>query len=100
MLNIEKYKDEIIKEYQSLLKKLLSEVEKKYLSAVIKPFKENVTGICKINICRGFYCIRIYTESISSELRLEVIDFPLFETGTMYKGMVGDRKYTLEELGL
>lgn len=76
---------------------VLDEVEKAYLSAVIKPFKENITGICKLNICRGFYCIRIYAESISSE---EVIDLPLFETGTMYKGMEINKKYSLEELGL
>lgn len=79
---------------------VLNEAEKAYLSAVIKPFKANVTGICKINICRGFYCIRIYAESISSELRMEVIDLPLFEIGTMYQGMVGNRRYTLKELGL
>lgn len=79
---------------------VLNEAEKAYLSAVIKPFKANVTGICKINICRGFYCIRIYVESISSELRMEVIDLPLFETGTMYKGMETDKKYSLKELGL
>lgn len=79
---------------------VLDGTEKAYLSAVIKPFKENVTGICKLNICRGFYCIRIYAESISSELRAEVIDLPLFETGTMYKGMETNKRYSLEELGL
>lgn len=144
MLNIEKYKDEILNEYQQLTNKIplnqsdgtrmnkaikaiafkhcekrllgasgpfkwlceeyrepiLDEEEKAYLSAVIKPFKANVTGICKINICRGFYCIRIYVESISSELRAEVIDLPLFETGTMYKGMETNKHYSLEELGL
>lgn len=79
---------------------VLDGTEKTYLSAVIKPFKENVTGICKQNICRGFYCIRIYVESISSELSIEVIDLPLFETGTMYKGMETNKRYSLEELGL
>lgn len=79
---------------------VLDEAEKAYLSAVIKPFKANVTGICKQNICRGFYCIRIYAESISSELSTEVIDLPLFETGTMYKGMETNKKYSSEELGL
>lgn len=79
---------------------VLDEVEKAYLSAVIKPFKENVTGIRKINFVGGFHCIRIYAESISPKLSTEVIDLPLFETGTMYKGMVVSRKYTLEQLGL
>lgn len=132
MLNIEKYKDDILNANftdltccvnkllhikccgdcveckKNAMKWLLSEykepvlneAEKAYLSAVIKPFKANVTGICKLNICRGFYCIRIYAESISSELRMEVIDLPLFETGTMYKGMETDKKYSLKELGL
>lgn len=87
----------LLSEYKETI---LNDAERKYSSAVIKPFKANVTGICKINICRGFYCIRIYAESISSELRMEVIDLPLFETGTMYKGMETDKKYSLEELGL
>lgn len=149
MLNIEKYKDEILNEYQQLTNQqltnkkppnhsdgtrmnkaiktiafkhcekrllgasgpfkwlceehkepVLDEVEKAYLSAVIKPFKANVTGICKINICRGFCCIMIYAESILSEVSEDVIDLPLFETGTMYKGMETDKHYSLEELGL
>lgn len=132
MLNIEKYKDDILNANftdltccvnkslhikcfgdcaeckKNAMKWLLSEykesvldeAEKAYLSAVIKPFKANVKSICKINICRGFYCIRIYAESISSEIRVEVIDLPLFETGTMYKGMETNKKYSLEELGL
>jgi hypothetical protein len=58
---------------------ILEEAEKAYLSAVIKPFKANVTGICKLCIYIGFYCIRIYAESISSKLETEVIYLPLFE---------------------
>lgn len=79
---------------------VLDEVEKAYLSAVIKPFKANVTGIRKISFVGGFHCIRIYVKSISSDIKSEVIDLPLFETGTMYKGMETDKKYSLEELGL
>lgn len=79
---------------------VLNEAEKAYLSAVIKPFKANVTGICKLSDDRGFYYIRIYAESRLSEIRAEVIDLPLFEIGTMYKGMETDKHYSLEELGL
>lgn len=79
---------------------VLDDAEKAYLSAVIKPFKENVTGIRKINFAGGFHCIRIYAESISPKLSTEVIDLPLFETGTKYKGIEIDKKYSLEELGL
>lgn len=79
---------------------VLNEAEKAYLSAVIKPFKANVTDICKLSYDRGFCCIRIYAESISSEISAEVIDLPLFETGTMYKGMETKKRYSLKELGL
>ena len=87
---------------------ILDEEEKAYLSAVIKLFKANVTGICKLRrdirrdkgCNRGFYYIRIYAESRLSEIRPEVIDLPLFEIDTMYKGMDTNKRYSLEELGL
>ena len=79
---------------------VLDKVEKTYLSAIIKPFKANVTDICKLNGDRGFCYIRIYAESLSSELSEEVIDLPLFEAGTMYKGMRLGKHYSLKELGL
>lgn len=79
---------------------VLDETEKTYLSAIIKPFKANVTDICKLSGDIGFYYIRIYAESLSSELSEEVIDLPLFEIGTMYKGMRLGKHYSLEELGL
>lgn len=78
----------------------LEEAEKAYLSAVIKPFKANVIGIGKLSDDRGFYYIRIYAEPISSELGTEVINLPLFEIDTMYKGMDTNKRYSLEELGL
>lgn len=74
---------------------ILDDVERRYLSAVIRPFRNRVTGICKrggeryeylrfnggFNWGKGFY-------------------LPNFKAGTMYKGMEPDRWYTLEELGL
>lgn len=87
----------LLSEYKATI---LDDAENKYLSAVIKPFKANVTGICKLSDDRGFYHIRIYAESISSEIGAEVIDLPLFETGTMYNGMETNKHYSLEELGL
>lgn len=47
-----------------------------------------------------YHTVSIYAESISSEISTEVIDLPLFETGTMYKGMEINKRYSLEELGL
>lgn len=73
---------------------ILDDVERKYLSAVIKPFRNKVKSINKA----------------ASEANQEfiAIDFkngdetflPWFKAGTMYKGMKLGRKYTLEELGL
>jgi len=77
--------------------KILNDAEKKYLSAVIKPFRDRVEFICKLNSLEryGFQCIdiRFTDESIDMEL-------PIFESGTMYKGMEFGKEYTLEELGI
>ena len=73
---------------------ILDDVEKAYLSAVIKPFRKDVAHITKMDITyskREFICIRINRECII---------FPKFARGTMYKGMEVNKRYTLEELGL
>ena len=77
-------------------KKILDEEEKKYLSAVIKPFKNSF-----------LYIVKEY-DLYDSEYQLLIIalkgnrfiQFPSFEKDTMYKGMHVGRKYTLKELGL
>ena len=74
-------------------KEILDEEEKEYLSAVIKPFKGKVKYICKISYLAGEF-IKIYIRNDSA------ISFPYFKSGTMYKGMELNKKYTLEELGL
>ena len=71
---------------------ILTEKEKAYLSAVIKPFREEVETIEKA--------------SFEEDEQLQISDgdtvmaFPCFEKGTMYKGMEAYKEYTLEELGL
>ena len=70
---------------------ILDDVEKAYLSAVIKPFRERIKCVKKIVHKREFLKIFLEDESIA---------FPYFEKGTMYKGMEEGREYTLEELGL
>lgn len=74
---------------------ILDDVEKAYLSAVIKPFRKKVKYIKKIN----------HSDSNGKQyLHIEIPDdccmLPLFEKGTMYKGMQAYKAYTLEELGL
>ena len=71
---------------------ILTDKEKAYLSAVIKPFREEVETIEKA--------------SFEEDEQLQISDgdtvmaFPCFEKGTMYKGMEEYKYYTLEELGL
>lgn len=130
MLNIEKYKDDILNAEQSninccvidllhngvceynckdckknimnwLLEEykepILDDVEREYLSAVIKPFRNKVKKIAKIS--RIGQPEEQYIRIVLGEL--DFMNFPNFNTNTgMYKGMEADRLYTLEELGL
>lgn len=76
-------------------KEILDKVEKEYLSAVIKPFKKQVTFI---NLRKRFGDNRVY---IYIEVKNnDCVILPLFEQGTMYKNMQMNREYTLKELGL
>ena len=82
---------------------VLDEEEKKYLSAVIKPFRDQVIYIKKIDMYLGR---NKYDEYILGELSnkddvvVDTFALPYFPKGSMYKGMETNKKYTLEELGL
>ena len=81
-------------EYKDLI---LDDVEREYLSAVIKPFRKKVKNIVKINRIGQpkEQNIRIVLDD------LKFMNFPNFNTNTgMYKGMEADKLYSLEELGL
>lgn len=77
----------------TIVKHILTAEEKDYLSAVVKPFKDEINYIVKINV-DGDECICI--DFVIDNL----FSFPYFEEGTMYRGMEVNKKYTLEELGL
>lgn len=70
---------------------ILTEKEKAYLSAVIKPFRERIKCVRKIVFKRAF--IKICLED-------EAVALPYFAKDIMYTGMEEGREYTLEELGL
>ena len=75
--------------------KILDDVERKYLSDVIRPFRNRVTSIEKRD--------DIYEEKqfiIIVVGHKENVNLPYFRKATKYKGMKADKKYTLEELGL
>ena len=133
MLNIEKYKDDILNAKQAHLtcsvydiflklshisctgnckeckknimnwlleeykEPVLDDVEKEYLSAVIKPFRNKVKNIVKIS---GIGKSKEqYIRIVLGEL--DFMNFPNFNKNTgMYKGMEEDKLYSLEELGL
>lgn len=71
---------------------ILDEKEKEYLRAVIRPFRDKVKHIVKMEYEEEFIRIRIKND--------ECINLPFFKKNTMYKGMEISKKYTLEELGL
>lgn len=75
---------------------ILDEAERKYLSAVIRPFRNKIYTIVKWRSCSG----DSEWLSFMSESKFGAFFLPSFKAGTMYKGMKVGRKYTLEELGL
>ena len=129
MLNIEKYKDDILNTEHADLsccvnsdilkldcfkscseckkaamkwlleeykEPILDDTDKKYLSAVIKPFRNKVKYIAKFkSACsenEQYIHIGFYEGSH--------LTFPYFKENSMYKGMVLKKAYTPEELGL
>lgn len=86
-------------EYKTIYKndEILDGTEKKYLTAVIAPFRDKIKNIAKIDEDNGkqYICICHY-----GGLYTEKITLPYFKSGTMYVGMKSDKEYTLEELGL
>lgn len=91
--------DEIL-EWMSLPYKepILDDKEREYLSAVIKPYKNKVIGITKVNdeyAKRYYICI-----VINGTEGKESVNLPYFKGNLMYKGMKDFKNYTVEELGL
>ena len=72
---------------------ILDYAEKKYLSEVIRPFREEVTAIEKLEAPAG-------KEYILIILKDDGMHFPCFKKDTRYKGLELEKRYTPEELGL
>ena len=73
---------------------ILDEVERKYLSDVIRPFRKKVDTISKFHTANTMQYIYFQMKDKNGWT------LPLFKKGTMYKGMVQGKHYTLDELGL
>ena len=74
---------------------ILTDKEKAYLSAVIKPWKNKIKFIEKFEDTYDKERILIWIIGDCRNIYL-----PQFEKGKMYKGIETDKEYTLEELGL
>lgn len=74
---------------------ILDDAERRYLSAVIRPFRSDVTGISKKKA--------LTTEREHIEISIQGYNgacLPWYDAGTMYRGMEPEHLYTLKELGL
>lgn len=130
MLNIKKYKDEILKSSRadltccvndsilgkncyrtcneckkSVMNWLLSESKEPILDEVERKYLLNVLRPFRKNactVCKKYLqsCSGLSYEYLVVKLSNERWGFPKFVEGTMYKGMETDKEYTLEELGL
>lgn len=74
---------------------LLTVEERKYLLMITKPYKEDIEYVIKLEgAVTGKESLFISVKDYG------YISFPLFEKGTMYKGLELNKKYELEELSL
>lgn len=74
---------------------VLDDIEKEYLSDIIRPFRDRVKSI------RKSYCSGQYFIEINMKHNYDRVCLPYFSTNSdMYKGMKARENYTLKELGL
>ena len=95
---IEDFSTDWWKEYKE---PVLNEKEKEYLSAVIKPFRDRITYIAKVEEdIHWFYWIMIRVDIGFLNDYYDLCLPPFEETSSMYKNMEVGKEYTLKELGL
>ena len=79
-----------------LPKPVFTDEEKEYLSTVLKPFRNEIDYIYKCSTYRGEKeYIAISFKKITRDMF-----FPEYPTGTMYKGVILNKEYSLDDLGL
>lgn len=88
----------ILTEHYEIKKPILTDKEKEYLCNVIKPLDIQVTEMRKVNYDDEWEQLIIEYENKLGEPYKIVM--PIFDKGTMYKGMKTNIVYAPEELGL
>ena len=89
--------NKILEGKYKIIKPILTEEEREYLSMVIKPFRNRIKYIVKYLHEYGEYISIVYKVS---DVGTSSVIFPSYDEGTTYKGMELGEEYTLEELGL
>ena len=77
---------------------VLDDAEKRYLSQIIRPFKDQVIAIAKRSANYGEFIDIMIDEGEIGDCGN--IYLPYFKPDSMYKGMKVNREYTLDQLGL
>ena len=80
------------------VKPILDDAEKRYLSSIIRPFKDQVIAIAKRSANYGEFIDIMIDEGDIGDCGN--IYLPYFKPDSMYKGMKVGREYTLEQLDL
>ena len=91
--------EDLIEEWNEKNADVLDEEERKYLSVVLKPFRNRDVKITKRQGCPQEF-IQVEMNRENSLISREYIEFPLFEAGAMYTGMEINKEYSLKELKL
>lgn len=83
-------------------REIITDRERKYLSAVIRPFRDRVVYIRKVKVgeCNQFISIKVKRYDYDEEDSNEYIELPYFREDTIYVNMEAGKEYNLEELGL
>lgn len=84
--------------------KILDEDEKRYIKNIVRPFRDKVTSIYKRQYHDIYEYITItYQEQVEDDeitVGEMTIYLPFFKKNTMYTGMLLNKRYTLEDLGI
>ena len=78
---------------------ILNDTEREYLKAVFKPFASRIEWVKKQR-CNEMWEGMEYIKVIMTDPEGDNTCFPVFQAGTMYKGMEPNKAYTLDELGI
>ena len=88
--------NQILEGKYKIIKPILTEEEREYLSYVIKPFRDEIEYIHKFTCPNS---TKEYLLGFIKDIGYH-LELPLFIKGTMYCGIELGKEYTLEELGL